>query len=80
MFDAENHTICDNIEKLVDYPENLYISGGAGVYAMFFNTPALRPDVVVDCVYGGEIIADAKDLIDVNKKPLRLIAIFLTLP
>ena len=67
VFDAENHIICDNIEKLIDYPENLYISGGAGVYAMFFNIPALRPDVVVDCVYGGEIDADAKDLIDVNK-------------
>lgn len=67
VFDAENHIICDNVENLVDYPENLYVSGGAGVYAMFFNTPAIMPDVVVDCVYGGKISADAKDLIDVNK-------------
>lgn len=67
VFDVENHSICDNVEKLIDYPENLYVSGGAGVYAMFFNTPAIMPDVVVDCVYGGAINADAKDLVDVNK-------------
>jgi hypothetical protein len=67
LFDTENHVLVDDINKLKDYPEDLYISGGAFVYFLFFSTPALMPDVVVDCVYGGPIDAGAQNLIDVNK-------------
>ncbi|MBR1825178.1 MAG: dihydrofolate reductase [Alphaproteobacteria bacterium] len=66
VFDKENHFIVDNAEKLKDYPEDLYISGGASVYAVFFTTPKIMPDIVVDCVYGGEICAESKDLININ--------------
>ena len=66
VFDLENHIVVDDAEKLKDYPEDLYISGGASIYAKFFTTPSIMPDIAVDCVYGGEISASAKDLINVN--------------
>lgn len=66
VFDKENHFVVDDINKLKDYPEDLYISGGASVYAAFFTNAELRPDIVVDCVYGGEISVEAKELINVN--------------
>lgn len=66
IFDKENHAICTDIEQLTDYPQDLYISGGATVYALFFKNPQIMPDIVVDCVYGGEISPEAKDLVDVN--------------
>ena len=66
VFDKENHIVVDNADKLKDYPHDLYISGGASVYAKFFTTPEIMPDIVVDCVYQGEIASDVKNLIDVN--------------
>lgn len=66
VFDPENHIVVDDAEKLKDYSEDLYISGGASIYAKFFTTPAIMPDIVVDCVYGGEISGNAKNLINVN--------------
>ena len=66
VFDKENHIVLDNADKLKDYPEDLYISGGASVYAKFFTTPAIMPDIVVDCVYQGEIAPNLTDLINVN--------------
>ena len=80
VFDAENHIVCNDIANLADYPENLYVSGGAGVYSMFFNTPSIMPDVVVDCVYGGAISESAKDLIDVNKSVAILEQKYMPLP
>ena len=41
--DKENHKVITDINLLKDYPEDLYVSGGAGVYAMFFNTPSIMP-------------------------------------
>ena len=38
-----------------DYPEDLYISGGAAIYDAFFENSSLRPEIVVDCVYHGEL-------------------------
>lgn len=67
IFDKENHILVDNAAKLKDYPEDLYISGGATIYAIFFTTPSIMPDIVVDCVYGGEINEGLSDLIDVNR-------------
>jgi hypothetical protein len=67
VFDKENHIVVDDAEKLKDYPNDLYISGGASIYAKFFTTESIMPDIVVDCVYGGLIDEQAKDLIDVNR-------------
>ncbi|MBQ9035373.1 MAG: dihydrofolate reductase [Alphaproteobacteria bacterium] len=66
VFDEKNHQVCADINLLKDYPEDLYISGGATIYALFFKIAPLMPDVVVDCVYNGEISVDAKDLVDVS--------------
>lgn len=66
VFDKENHIVVDDAEKLADYGKDLYISGGASIYAKFFNTPKIMPDIVVDCVYQGEILPQATDLINVN--------------
>ncbi len=66
LFDAQNHILVSDINQLKDYSEDLYVSGGAFVYYLFFSTPALMPDVVVDCVYGGPIDDGAQNLVDVS--------------
>lgn len=53
--DIKNHQVVNDIKKLKDYPEDLYVSGGAGIYNAFFAENKLMPDIVVDCVYFGEI-------------------------
>ena len=53
--DRQNHTVMSDIKKLKDYPEDLYISGGAAIYDAFFADSALRPEIVVDCVYHGAL-------------------------
>ena len=66
VFDPQNHFVVSDADSLKDYPEDLYISGGASIYAKFFTTPQIMPDIVVDCVYSGDIAATAQNLIDVN--------------
>lgn len=66
VFDKANHIVVDDAEKLKDYGEDLYISGGASIYAKFFTTESIMPDVVVDCVYHGEIEVCSKDLINID--------------
>ena len=55
LSDKQNHEVITDVNCLKDYPQDLFISGGAKVYDLFFTTPYLMPDVVVDCVYQGEI-------------------------
>ena len=80
VLDKENHIVVDDADKLKDCPEDLYISGGASVYAKFFTTPAIMPDIVVDCVYQGEIAPEVKDLINVNKSVEVLESKYFALP
>ena len=80
VFDKDNHIVVDNAEKLKDYPEDLYISGGASVYAVFFTTPSIIPDIVVDCVYSGAINEGATDLIDVSRSVAVLEQKYFALP
>ena len=58
--DKENHMVCTDINKLKDYPNDLYISGGASIYELFFKNDSLRPDIVVDCLYHGEVNPNIK--------------------
>ena len=53
--DVKNHQVISDIKMLKDYPEDLYISGGAAIYDAFFADSALRPEIVVDCVYHGDL-------------------------
>lgn len=54
--DPENHSVVNDIKEFKDFPEDLYIAGGAGVYKSFMTgSAALLPDVVVDSVFHGEL-------------------------
>lgn len=53
--DKQNHRVVTDLKTIADWPEDLYISGGAAIYDACFADAALRPDIVVDCVYHGEL-------------------------
>lgn len=67
VFDEENHIVFDDADKLKDYPQDLYVSGGATVYTKFLTTPQIMPNIVVDCVYGGEISVETKGFVEISK-------------
>lgn len=57
--DKEHHFVVTDINTLKDFDGTLYISGGASVYKLFMTrNDELQPDVVVDCMYMGELRAD----------------------
>ena len=56
--DAENHFVITDVNALKDFDGTLYIAGGASIYKLFMTRQDdLRPDVVVDCMYQGDIDA-----------------------
>ncbi len=59
--DKENHFVVDDINFFKDFAEDLYIAGGAGVYTDFLTKGnKLLPDIVMDCVYEGEMQSGLK--------------------
>ena len=57
--DSANHFVVNNINEFKDFPEDLYISGGATIYKLFMSGGAkLMPDIVVDCEYQGDLPTD----------------------
>ena len=49
--DPQNHLVVTDIKAFKDFPEDLYICGGASVYKLFMEKQA--PDIIVDsCFYG----------------------------
>ena len=59
--DKDNHFVVSDVRDFKDFPEDLYIAGGAKVYESFLTGGAkLLPDIVVDCVYDGEIFPNLK--------------------
>ncbi len=57
--DSANHFVVNNINEFKDFPEDLYISGGATIYKLFMSGGAkLMPDIVVDCEYQGNLPTD----------------------
>ena len=59
--DKENHFVVDDINFFKDFAEDLYIAGGRGVYTDFLTKGnKLLPDIVMDCVYEGEIQSGLK--------------------
>ena len=59
--DKENHFVVTNINDLKDFDGTLYISGGASVYKLFMTSSSdLMPDIVVDCMYMGDLDPDLK--------------------
>lgn len=59
--DKENHFVITDVDALKNVDEPIYLSGGASVYKAFMTGAfALMPDVVVDCVYQGDLNAGLK--------------------
>jgi len=59
--DADNHQVVNDIRFFEDFEEDLYISGGATVYKLFMSgSSKLMPEIVVDCMYHGDINANLK--------------------
>lgn len=57
--DHEHHFVVTDINDFKDFEGDLYISGGASIYKLFMTgSPKLMPDIVVDCMYCGDV--DAK--------------------
>ena len=51
--DKKNHFVVNDINKLRDLEEPLYICGGASIYKLFMQK--MPPEIIVDCCYRGEI-------------------------
>ena len=80
--DPKNHHLISSLKLFKDFEEDLYIAGGAKVYVDFMTSPSakLLPDIVVDCVYHGQLnsnlrgeVAEITPCIDVlNKKYIKI--------
>lgn len=66
--DVQKHLVIGNLKMFKDFDEDLYIAGGAKVYEQFFTTaPKLLPEIVVDCVYWGELNPECKgEIVDIS--------------
>ncbi|MBR1648456.1 MAG: dihydrofolate reductase [Alphaproteobacteria bacterium] len=54
--DDKHHFVVNDVNFFKDFSEDIYISGGASIYKLFMTGSAkLLPDIIVDCVYKGEI-------------------------
>lgn len=59
--DKLNHNLVEDVRDLKDFEEDFYIAGGAKVYESFMTGgPKLMPDIVVDCIYNGELNLELK--------------------
>ena len=57
--DKNNHFVVTDINKLKEFEQDLYISGGATIYKLFMTgDDKLMPDIIVDSMYKGEISQD----------------------
>ena len=53
---SQNHEIISSQKDLKDIEDDLYIAGGREVYELFLTgKEALKPEIIVDCVYEGAI-------------------------
>ena len=54
--DEKHHCIISSQKVLADLEDDIYVAGGATVYYLFMTgKEKLKPQIVVDCVYMGEI-------------------------
>lgn len=55
--DCKNHHLITDPDCFNTFPETeeLFISGGAGIYKLFLLNQKLAPDYIVDCCYLGEM-------------------------
>lgn len=61
------HKIISKQNELKDEEDDLYVSGGSYIYKLFLDgKEALKPHIIVDCVYEGEILDVQGDKITVT--------------
>lgn len=59
--DAKHHFVVNDVNFFKEFDEDIYISGGATIYKLFLTGGSkLMPEIVVDCVYKGELNPDLK--------------------
>lgn len=59
--DKENHFVVNDVNFFKEFNRDLYIVGGASIYKLFMDAPSkLNPDIVVDCVYMGDLNPELK--------------------
>lgn len=66
--DEVNHTAILGQKPLAELEEDLYIAGGAQVYRLFMSgKEKLKPQIVVDCIYEGEVTAALGNRVDISE-------------
>ena len=59
--DKQNHFVVTDLKAFKDFEGDLYVAGGASVYKTFMTGAEwLKPDVIVDSVYHGELNPELK--------------------
>ncbi len=67
VVDTKNHTVLQSQKSLADLEEDLYIAGGATVYELFLTgKECLKPHIIIDCVYGGDVRSLAGRRVDIS--------------
>lgn len=66
--DETHHQVISGQKALADLEEDIYVAGGAEIYRLFMDgKEKLKPQVVVDCVYDGEVQELAGERIDITE-------------
>lgn len=81
--DPENHMVVTNINDFKKVEGDLYIAGGASIYKAFMaGDEKLRPDIIVDSMYTGDLNPELKGekiditpCIEIMKKDYRQISV-----
>ena len=61
------HTLITKQNELKDIEEDLYVSGGSYVYELFLTgKEALKPHIIVDCVYEGEVLKKEGEIVKID--------------
>ncbi len=64
---APQHQVVTKTKFFKDMEDDLYLCGGAGIYNLFMGDGGkLMPDVIVDCVYHGEMQQADGEKVDIS--------------
>lgn len=65
--DLKMHKVIGAQRELADFEEDIYIAGGASVYSLFMTgKEKLKPQIIVDCIYAGELAEAAGQRISIS--------------
>lgn len=81
--DPKHHFVVTDVNEFKEFEGDLYLSGGASIYKLFMTGASkLMPEIVVDCMYKGELDAtlegekiDITPCLEVLKKSYRQISL-----